>query len=67
MTLPFFFENFKLKKLYCEPYALNAAPNKTLTKAGFNFVKKYSTIPGSISFEQEVNQWEMSYDSFKNR
>ncbi len=57
MTLPFFFRHFQLKNLFCEPYALNPAPNKTLAKAGFTFVKKYVTTPGAITFEQEVNRW----------
>jgi RimJ/RimL family protein N-acetyltransferase len=60
MTLRLFFENLQLKKLYCEPYALNPAPNKALEKAGFNFIKKYVTTPGFINFEQPVNRWEMS-------
>lgn len=60
MTLPFFFENLDLKKIYSEPYALNPAPNKALEKAGFNLVKTYRTIPGSLNFEQEVNRWEMN-------
>ena len=63
MTIPFFFENLKLKKLYCEPYALNPAPNKTLAKAGFGFVKEYTTTPGWLNFEQLVNRWEMSYET----
>jgi RimJ/RimL family protein N-acetyltransferase len=63
-TLPFFFENLKLKKVCCEPYSLNPAPNKTLARAGFRFVKEYSTIPGWLNFEQTVNLWEMSYDDF---
>ena len=65
MTLPWFFENLKLKKLYCEPYALNPAPNKTLEKIGFEFVKEYTTIPGWLNFEQQVNLWKLSYDRFK--
>lgn len=64
LTLPYFFKNYKLKNLYCEPYALNPAPNKTLPKAGFDFVKKYTTIPGWLNFEQEVNLWEMSYEKY---
>jgi RimJ/RimL family protein N-acetyltransferase len=59
-TLPFFFENYQLKTLYCEPYALNLAPNKTLEKIGFIFVKQYVTTPGWLNFEQPVNLWEMS-------
>jgi RimJ/RimL family protein N-acetyltransferase len=65
MTLSWFFEKYKLKKLYCEPYALNSAPNKTLKKAGFEFIKEYITIPGWLNFEQPVNLWMMSYDRFK--
>lgn len=62
--LPFFFNNLQLQKLYCEPYALNPAPNKTLQKAGFTFLKKYSTIPGFLNFEQEVNLWELTKEDF---
>ncbi len=65
LTLPWFFEKYKLKKLYCEPYALNTAPNKTLQNAGFEFVKEYITTPGWINFEQPVKLWVMSYERFK--
>jgi RimJ/RimL family protein N-acetyltransferase len=65
MTLPHYFENFKLKTLWCEPYALNIAPNKTLEKAGFKFVKEYITVPGFINYEQTVKQWMMSYADYK--
>lgn len=64
MTLPYFFEDLKLKKLNCEPYALNPAPNKTLEKSGFTFVKEYITVPGSINFEQPVKRWEMTRERF---
>jgi RimJ/RimL family protein N-acetyltransferase len=60
LSLPYFFNNFHLKKIYCEPYALNPAPNRLLAKAAFTFIKKYTTIPGWLNFEQEVNRWEMS-------
>jgi RimJ/RimL family protein N-acetyltransferase len=60
MTLPYFFENLQLQTLCCEPYALNPAPNKLLEKAGFVFVKEYTTIPGALNFEQPVNHWEIS-------
>ena len=65
MTLPYFFENLKLKKLYSEPYSLNPAPNRTLEKIGFEFVKEYTTIPGSLNFEQPVKRWELTYEKFK--
>ncbi len=66
MTLPYFFEKLELKKIYCEPYALNPAPNKTLKKAGYEFVKKYLTTPGFLNFEQEVNQWLMTHEKFRS-
>jgi len=65
MTLPKYFDNFKLRKLFCEPYALNDAPNHTLRKIGFDFVKRYRTIPGYLNFEQEVNRWELSFEKYK--
>ena len=65
MTLPWFFEKYQLKKLYCEPYALNPAPNKTLEKAGFEFIREYITTPGWLNFEQPVKLWMMNYDRFK--
>jgi [ribosomal protein S5]-alanine N-acetyltransferase len=64
-SLTFFFENLQLKTLFCEPYALNPAPNKTLQKLGFTFVKEYVTIPGSLNFEQPVKRWELNYSNYK--
>jgi [ribosomal protein S5]-alanine N-acetyltransferase len=52
-----FFGKFALQRLYCEPYANNAAPNRVLIKLGFQLVRRYRTIPGIINFEQEVNQY----------
>lgn len=63
-SLPFYFENLKLVCLYCEPYALNPGPNKTLPKIGFTFEKKYMTIPGILNFEQEVNRWKLTREKF---
>ena len=56
-SLKIFFHDLKLKTIYCEPYALNPAPNKALKKIGFNFIKKHTTVPGSLNFEQPVNLW----------
>lgn len=64
MSLPYYFENFELEELWCEPYALNPAPNRTLKKVGFEFVKRYRTIPGYLNFEQEVNQWKMTRQQY---
>ena len=65
MTVPHYFDILKLKDLYCEPYALNPAPNKTLENAGFTFVKEYITTPGFLNFEQPVNLWELTYEQYK--
>lgn len=65
MTIPYFFKNYQLRKLYCEPYALNPAPNKTLEKVGFKFVKEHITIPGALNFEQPVCLWEIDAEDFK--
>ena len=64
MTIPHYFRQMQLKKLYCEPYALNPAPNKTLEKLGFNFIKEYVTTPGFLNFEQPVLRWELSKERF---
>ena len=52
-----YFQKFNLKKLFCQPYALNPGPNNALQKAGFEFIKKYETIPGWLNFMQFVNLW----------
>lgn len=63
-SIPYYFNEFRLKNLFCEPYALNPAPNRTLKKVGFTFEKEYETIPGAISFLQPVNRWIMTYEKF---
>jgi RimJ/RimL family protein N-acetyltransferase len=64
MSLPFYFKRLKIKKLICEPYGLNPAPNKTLKKIGFKLIKKYTTTPGALNFEQVVNRWELTQEHF---
>lgn len=56
-SVEYFFERFDLQQLYCEPHALNPAPNRTLPKAGFRLLKTYETMPGWITFLQPVNHW----------
>lgn len=65
LTLPWYFENLQLQTLFCEPYAHNPAPNRTLQKVGFEFVKTYTGIPGWLNFEQEVNVWELTREQFE--
>ena len=56
-SISVYFEKFELQNLYCEPYAFNPAPNKTLARIGFELVKQYETKPGLINFQQPVNRW----------
>jgi len=64
-TLPLYFNTFQLKNLYCEPSASNPAPNNTLKKLGFEFIKSYNTIPGWINSYQTVNRWCLTDKKFK--
>ena len=64
LSLPYYFRNFKLNELFCEPHALNPAPNKTLERMGFEFVKEYETVPGWINFHQPVKRWRMTKNGF---
>jgi len=65
-TLPYYFNTFHLKNLYCEPFAFNPAPNKALEKLGFDFIKSYETVPGWINLRQTVNRWCMSESRFRS-
>lgn len=50
-------ELFELERLYCEPHAFNAAPNRTLQAAGFRYVSTQRTIPAPVNVEQVTNLW----------
>lgn len=52
-----YFETLKLKRLFCEPNAFNVAPNRTLQKAGFKYLKTHKTVPGPLNYHQTVNRW----------
>ena len=52
-----FFERLALQTLFCEPYALNPAPNKTLPKVGFRYLYTHETTPGPFNFHQPVARW----------
>jgi RimJ/RimL family protein N-acetyltransferase len=56
-SIDLYFETLQLKRLFCEPNAFNTAPNRTLQKAGFRYVKTYMTVPGPLNFHQAVTQW----------
>lgn len=52
-----YFERFQLQRLYCEPAAKNPAPNRTLARAGFTFVKMHTYAPAPHNYVQDMNQW----------
>ena len=52
-----YFRVLQLKQLFCEPNAFNVAPNRTLQKAGFKYVKTHMTVPGPLNFHQAVTRW----------
>jgi RimJ/RimL family protein N-acetyltransferase len=55
----FYFKTLQLRRLYSEPDAFNIAPNRTLQKAGFRYLKTHTTVPGPLNFHQAVTQWVM--------
>ena len=63
-TIPNYFKHLELKHLICEPFAENVAPNRTLRKLGFEFIRSYETVPGLINFRQFVNRYELTVDKF---
>ena len=62
-TAKIYFGVLHIRRLYCEPYARNEAPNKTLRKAGFRYIKTYETTPGPLNFRQPVNRWLLEADA----
>lgn len=62
-TAKIYFETLQLKRLFCEPYALNVAPNRTLQAAGFKYIKTHETVPGPMNFHQPVTRWMIERDA----
>jgi RimJ/RimL family protein N-acetyltransferase len=58
-SVDIYFERLKLKRLFCEPNAFNVAPNRTLQKAGFKYLKTHMTVPGPFNLHQAVTRWVM--------
>ena len=50
-------DTLQISRLFCEPHALNVAPNRTLQAAGFKYVKTHETVPGPFNFHQPVTRW----------
>jgi RimJ/RimL family protein N-acetyltransferase len=66
-SLVYYFKKFRLQKIFCQPYALNPAPNRILPNAGFELITKYETIPGWLNFKQFVNLWVLDSVKFHNQ
>lgn len=56
-TVKIYFSALQLQRLFCEPNAFNIAPNRTLQRAGFKYVKTHNTVPGAINYHQAVTRW----------
>ena len=57
LSVDIYFETLRLKRLYSEPTAFNIAPNRTLQKAGFKYLKTHMTVPGPLNYHQAVTRW----------
>jgi RimJ/RimL family protein N-acetyltransferase len=64
-TIPYYFKNFELETLICEPYSENIAPNRVLQKLGFQLIRTYDTTPGWINFHQTVNRYELKKEQLE--
>ena len=56
-SVDIYFQRLGLKRLYCAPNAFNVAPNRTLQKAGFKYLKTHMTVPGPLNYHQAVTRW----------
>jgi RimJ/RimL family protein N-acetyltransferase len=65
-TARLYFEKLRLRRLFCEPNAFNVAPNRTLQKAGFTYVKTYMTVPGPLNFHQAVTRWVLDAEQLRD-
>ena len=52
-----YFDVFALKRVFCEPNALNVAPNRTVQRAGFTYLFSHEAIPGPINFRHVTTRW----------
>jgi RimJ/RimL family protein N-acetyltransferase len=56
-SIEIYFKLLNIKAIYCEPNALNVAPNRTLQRAGFRYVKTHWTVPAPLNYHQAVTRW----------
>ena len=62
-----FFDKLQVQELLCQPFIENPAPNKTLPKVGFQFVKTYEPTPGWINYPQKVNLYSLKREDWERR
>ena len=65
MSMKMMFEKLNLKRIICQPYAENPAPNKAVEKVGFKFDRSYTCVPGGHCFEQKVKRWVLLPEDLK--
>ena len=66
-TAELYFDTLKLERLFCEPNAFNVAPNRTLQRVGFRYVKTHNTVPGPLNFHQAVTRWVLERQQIKSQ
>lgn len=52
-----YFRTLDLRRLFCQPNAFNAAPNRTLQRAGFRYLSTEEMAPSVINFPQPITRW----------
>lgn len=57
MSARLYFDTLELRRIFCQPNALNTAPNRTLQAAGFRYVKTLMTAPSPLNYPQPVTRW----------
>jgi RimJ/RimL family protein N-acetyltransferase len=62
-TVELYFRVLALERIFCEPNAFNVAPNRTLQRIGFKYVKTHMTVPGPLNYRQAVTCWVLESSS----
>ena len=62
-----YFDTFDLRRLYCEPNALNVAPNRTLQRVGFRYDRSHECTPSPINFHQVTTRWVLEREWLDSR
>jgi RimJ/RimL family protein N-acetyltransferase len=57
LTARHYFEVLELERIFCQPNALNEAPNRALQAAGFRYVRTHEVAPTPINPPQLTTLW----------